>query len=395
MKYGVRDICDVVLRAKARMQVGNKMFYKDEPVIYFDTLTTSSLEGAATTTYAQGGRGNTRLMSWDGERTVTFNMTDALISPESFMILSGAGLIEATESKPILQHITERIDRSDCDFPAGEKNCLDIPLSRKPYVEFQQTETGMYPKNNSIYVMLMKNGEIISEPYIPAHNYNLNNTGDRDLMPVDEHGNPNAEPFVKNDDGKYLLHLRQSHKCYDADHIDTTDDTNVEEYVADDIKLSGFDAVLVDYYTAHYAGAKQITITGDSFGGNFYLEASTLFRNEDGVDMPAEFIIPNCRIQGNFTFTMSASGDPSTFDFVMDAFPDYTRWDKSKKVLAALQVFETADGSGSIDKHRGATHQIPQSWYDQGAGSGAGSDHENMQPVDKRATWEGFPKGNG
>lgn len=54
MKYGVREICDVVFRAKAPMKLGKKQFFKDEPVIYFDTLTTSSLEGAVTTVYAQG-----------------------------------------------------------------------------------------------------------------------------------------------------------------------------------------------------------------------------------------------------------------------------------------------------------------------------------------------------
>jgi hypothetical protein len=54
--------------------------------------------------------------------------------------------------------------------------------------------------------------------------------------------------------------------------------------------------------------------------------------------MPAEFIIPNCKIQSNFTFTMASSGDPSTFTFTMDAFPDYTRFNKTKKVLAAIQI---------------------------------------------------------
>ena len=66
MKFGVREICDVVLKAKATQVVGNKTFYKDEPVIYFDTLKTSSVEGAATTVYAQGGRGNARLVAWEG-----------------------------------------------------------------------------------------------------------------------------------------------------------------------------------------------------------------------------------------------------------------------------------------------------------------------------------------
>jgi hypothetical protein len=40
---------------------------------------------------------------------------------------------------------------------------------------------------------------------------------------------------------------------------------------------------------------------------------------------------------------MASSGDPSTFTFTMDAFPDYTRFDRSKKVLAAIQIIKTAD----------------------------------------------------
>jgi hypothetical protein len=65
--------------------------------------------------------------------------------------------------------------------------------------------------------------------------------------------------------------------------------------------------------------------------------------------MPAEFIIPNCKIQSNFTFTMASSGDPSTFTFTMDAFPDYTRFDRSKKVLAAIQIIRT---TGAESGHR-------------------------------------------
>lgn len=54
MQFGVREICEVVLRAKANQKVGNRIFYRNEPVLRFDSLTTSSMEGAATTVYAQG-----------------------------------------------------------------------------------------------------------------------------------------------------------------------------------------------------------------------------------------------------------------------------------------------------------------------------------------------------
>ena len=110
MKYGIREICDVVLRAKSRMKVGDKIFYKDEPVIYFDSLKTSSLEGAATTVYAQGGRGNTRLVAWEGERTVTFTMEDALISTVGLAILTGANVISATTADPVVVHTFENVE---------------------------------------------------------------------------------------------------------------------------------------------------------------------------------------------------------------------------------------------------------------------------------------------
>ena len=46
---------------------------------------------------------------------------------------------------------------------------------------------------------------------------------------------------------------------------------------------------------------------------------------------------------------MSGTGDPSTFDFTMDAFPGYTYFDKSKKVLCVIQVVE--DSKAATVKH--------------------------------------------
>ena len=91
--------------------------------------------------------------------------------------------------------------------------------------------------------------------------------------------------------------------------MDNAENDNLKDGEKDLFTTGG--AVLVDYYVEHESGAQQIDITPDKFGGNYYLEASTLFRDTNGVDMPAEFIVPNCKIQSNFTFTMASSGDPS------------------------------------------------------------------------------------
>lgn len=60
-----REICNVVFKARTDVMIGNKEFKKNQPVLYLDTAKTSTLEGAATTVYAQGGRGNPRLIAWE------------------------------------------------------------------------------------------------------------------------------------------------------------------------------------------------------------------------------------------------------------------------------------------------------------------------------------------
>ena len=169
MKFGVREICDVVLKAKAAQKIGNKVFYKNEPVLYFDSLKTSSMEGAATTVYAQGGRGNARLVAWEGERTVTFTMEDALISPAGFSILTGAGLIDAKD-KPVIMHTTEQTNKV-----VVNSDSVEITLSQKPYVvgdsalDGDSVITTVNGSEDFIYVMVLDgNGEVHTEPYIAS-----------------------------------------------------------------------------------------------------------------------------------------------------------------------------------------------------------------------------------
>ena len=110
--------------------------------------------------------------------------------------------------------------------------------------------------------------------------------------------------------------------------------------------------VFVDFYIAKKsANVSELQIDAEHFGGYYYVEASTLFRDQaTGVDMPAEITLPNVKIQSNFTFTMASTGDPSTFTFTMDAFPGYTTFDRTKKVLCVIQVVEDAN-AGSETNH--------------------------------------------
>lgn len=393
MKYGVRDIVDVTLRAKGTVDLGNKRFYKNEPVLYFDTLTTSTLEGASTTVYAQGGKGNARLMAWEGERTVTFTMEDALISPESLSILTGAGLIEADKYKPIYQHIVESTDdmaiATDTDTVSG--NVVTVYVEKEPFLPKPKPAEGTtgdligpIDNENYAFIMFTKDGEIISEPYVVSQR--LEDGGQKYAVQTDE-TEPRYTPATQASAphaGKYAL-IIEDHNCnFGLDCKDTGHTQPKADHVyystnlaTDFAKANG---VIVDYYTPVRSGAKQIEIDAEQFGGTYYLEGSTLFRDTNGVDHPAEFVIPNCKVQSAFTFTMSASGDPSTFTFTMDAFPDYTRFDKTHKVFAAIQIMESATAASDANNnlHRGQTWHGGTSYADVIVGSGdAGDNHDN------------------
>lgn len=274
MKFGIREAVDVVFKALAPVTIGSTSFAKGEPVLYFDSLKTSTTEGTATTVYAQGGRGNPRLIAWEGDKAITFSFEDALISAEGMAILTGAGLLEASGDGKIRVHQKATVTGTI------ESKKVSVVL------------TDAIPANGTlvtedIFGFILDNNEEISERLGAG-------TG--------------SAASVK---------------------------------FANDTEQTGTVTVLVDYYVDMTAGTKEITITADQFAGYYYIEGDTLFRRQaDGVDLPAQLVIPNAKIQTNFTFTMAPSGDPSTFTFTADAFPGKVKGNKTNKVLYALQIIE-------------------------------------------------------
>lgn len=81
--FGIREVCHCVFTPEDT--INNTEFI-------IDTAKMSSMEGSSTTVYAQGGSGNARLIAWEGEKTMTFTVEDALLTMESFAALTGAKL---------------------------------------------------------------------------------------------------------------------------------------------------------------------------------------------------------------------------------------------------------------------------------------------------------------
>lgn len=283
MKFGVREICNVVFRAKDTMKIGSAMFQKGQPVLFMDSAKTSTLESAATSVYAQGGRGNTRLVTWEGEKTLTFTVEDALLSPVSFAMLSGAGVVKGDPKKNDEVHV-----HMTTTTTVGDNGKVDLTNALGAEDKICKTAP--------IFVM-----------------------------------------GVEKDDGSL------TGKIYPS----TIDETAKTLTITGEDIPTAATPIMVDYYVLKKAAnVTELQIDAEKFAGYFYVEADTLFRaQKDGKDYPANITLPNVKIQSNWTFSMASTGDPSTFTFTMDAMPGYTYFDQTKKVLCVIQVVEDSNSS--------------------------------------------------
>lgn len=287
MKFGVREICDVVFKAKSDVMIGSKTFKKGQPVLYIDSAKTSTIEGAAATVYANGGKGNARLIAWEGEKTLTFTVEDALLSPIGFAVLSGAGLLGGKDTE-------------------GE---VHVHVSSQAYCD----------KSGKIDLADVLDGDEVICATAPVFAV---------VAEVDGSITGDVIEVTIADDGKSLQAAGQANAN-----------------------------VFVDFYVVKGSElVQELQIAMENFAGNYYVEASTLFRRqEDGVDFPAEITFPNVKIQSNFTFNMASTGDPSTFTFTMDALPGYTYFNHEKRVLCAIQIIgdkvKKAAAGGSVFPH--------------------------------------------
>lgn len=299
MKFGVREIVDVVFKAADNMRIGTKTFKKYQPVFMIDTATTSSLEQSTTTAYAQGGRGNARLIAWEGEKTMTFTVTDALMSPMGLAVLTGAGLIKPTVGGGNQKHVHATINKTTNASGVATITLADL-----------NEEYGLEATKFAVCAT------------IPSFATQLDGSG------------AGIEWYdAKITAGANVDYVYVTEETPATFTVGTLDDQGVITAVTGPI------TVQLDFYVVMNNAMTEVQITPESFGGYFYVEAQTLFRREDtGKDMAAEIIIPKAKIQSAFTFTMAASGDPSTFDFVMDAMPGYTMFDRTKKQMCVIDI---------------------------------------------------------
>jgi hypothetical protein len=197
---------------------------------------------------------------------MTFSVTDALMSPLGLKVLSGAGFADASASKP--QHIHTTIDAL-ANSTGGVEVTLDTLVDELGLPGTTSEVAICHDSNIKCYATVLdSNGAILDWV---------------DTVTI-------ASPYKATSAAAAKFQLG-------------TDTTTASSYANKNVKL--------DFYVVMQDNSSKITIEPDDFGGYFYVEADTLYRNQDGKDMAATLTFPKVKIQSGFTITMAANGDPS------------------------------------------------------------------------------------
>lgn len=258
---------------------------------------------------------------------MTFTIEDALISPMGLAVLSGAGLIKnGGKAGHTHAHIT-----TTANVDANGVATVDLSAL--------QDETGLTEKSGNA-IVAKTSFEVCNTTDVPAYATVLDGSG----AGIDFVDNITitGQASAEFDDAITV----------DSTHVATFTLANNNDYIGEGKQFAN-KTVQLDFYVILSEGVTEIEIKPGDFGGFFYIEASTLFRREDtGLDMAAEIIIPKAKVQSGFTFSMAATGDPSTFTFTLDCFPGYTQFDKTVKRMCVLQVLGTdEDASQETGTH--------------------------------------------
>ena len=423
MKWSIRESVDVYFKAISTFKLGARTIRAGEPIMIFDSVKTSTLEVTAENSYVTGGRGNARILSFEGNKAMSFNFEEALLSAEGLAILAGADLIPSRnpnlrgspDARSIISHFTETYsvataDQADNDLTNNYEKRADLGnaaprggqdniwLTRKPYVG----------QNASIHVILQDQAGAMSGAPIQVNLSNISSRDKASPTSVDSHysyirkfqeGNTfiafnangiplsNEEYPVLDFENKNTSHMSNSEAVFDdqvkhyvsVPEPDSDDEalnwqpfwgsrTDYERKITDTeysyligqpkafkpgsrivYKLNVpsilyQDIVLIDYYVEYQHDATQISILPDKFAPFVYVEGSSLLRRaSDGKDLPVEFVIPKLKITTALTFTLQSTGDASTFNFQGDAYPAFSKFDLTRKVLADIQILDADD----------------------------------------------------
>ena len=126
--YGIKELYQVVLKAKTPMQFGSRYIEAEQPVLYFQNINISLLSQRNAPIMARGGWANLPQVVWEDRSEVTFTLSEGVLSSVGLGILVGANVLEKKENQELLVRRKQgpmELDSDHCmvlkDWPVDTK----------------------------------------------------------------------------------------------------------------------------------------------------------------------------------------------------------------------------------------------------------------------------------
>ena len=248
-KYAIKEVADV-------------MFYEldskgapSAPVLYLDTLKTSTISQSSETVDARGGKGNVKLLTWDTNKEITLELEDAVFSAKSLAIMFGGTVRQNGATQEVLK--TLKADKFT-DLNANHMASFEIKDATY-YIDIQKVAWFKYVVDNSTKVA--------------------------SIAPITQGAGLSAIPA-------------------DADFgtFDLLDALSAAE---------GGSSIVSD--------GLEIDVTAEFGDNTYYITGDTYARNvASGQDDFLQFIVPKGKVSAeDVSLTMEADGDPATFSMTV------------------------------------------------------------------------------
>ena len=297
-KYAIKEVADV-------------MFYEldskgapSAPVLYLDSLKTSTLSQSSETVDARGGKGNVKLLTWDTNKEITLELEDAVFSAKSLGIMFGGTMKNnSTTGQEVLK--TLKASEINASTKTGETDyCIFNLKGQDYYIAKNRVTTFVYAEGSAVPTAVE---------------------------------NPNW----------------------------TTKDFDFATFDLLDCTMSAAAATLEN--TAVKNGI-EINVDAEFGDNTYYITGDTFARNvASGKDEFLQFIIPKGKVSAeDVSLTMEADGDPATFSMTVNCLKaaDGTMLKLIKYELNATTISSGSENKGVasvLDQYNNTNEHMPWS----------------------------------
>ena len=143
-KYAIKEVADV-------------MFYEldskgapSAPVLYLDTLKTSTLSQSSETVDATGGKGNVKILSWDTNKELTLELEDAVFSAKSLGIMFGGTMSDNSVTGQEVLKTLKAADISASTATGETDYCIFELKGQKYYIAKNRVTTFAYLAGSAV-----------------------------------------------------------------------------------------------------------------------------------------------------------------------------------------------------------------------------------------------------